>query len=451
MDWLQGEYKLLMMSDATTGLPNVNAYLHAFERIAKRSEENVVIAVVVLHIPNLDRIVQVYGECHVQQLQQSLKKHMDSSGYPDFFYFVTSQRDIAVVGSFLTTLDVNEAAKYMKSYFNTPWYYDDFIFFSNVHIGIAIAPVHSEEPLELLRYATLSANYMDKDMHSAIRWFELADKEGMAEKLVTLGEVMAGMENDEFELYFQPQVDIHSKRITSAECLVRWKHPVKGWVGPGGFIPMLEEVGSIYSLDMYIVHLASQAQVRLKEAGFSEMKLGINISGESFSSETLDQEIIDTVEMNGADPYKLVLEVTETVDVLKDKTAIRKLEHLNAYGFQIAIDDFGQGYSSLNYVMYLPVQILKVDKCLVDEYCKDGRIRFMTDKIIEIAGFYDMEVVFEGVEEAEQVEELGKNKGMKGHYQGYHFYRPMNFESFLTLLENSKISMASYAMDIEID
>lgn len=412
------------------------AYGSQFKDMLACLSEDWILAVLVLRAPNLNKIAHVYGEQYMSQLVHSLKKYLDDVGYPDVPFFIGNHRDIVVLVSAENVRAVNDLARAIGDYFKTPWYYDEFIFFSNVHVGIASCPEYGLEAEEILRYATLSANEIEMNPYSEIRWFQTSDKDALAERLVLLGEVMAGINNDEFELFYQPQVDVFSGLITAVECLVRWNHPVRGRVNPGEFIPLLEAIGSIYSMDMFIVHLAVQSQQKLEMLGFKDVLVGVNLSGASLNAEAFDLEIIDIIEMNKADPEKIVLEVTETVDVLKNEKTVKKLEVLNQYGFKLAIDDFGQGYSSLNYVMRLPVHIIKVDKCLVDAYCSDDKIRFMTDKIVEIANYYNMQVIFEGVEEEKQVAAIQEIKMRNGMFQGFYFFKPMCFDELVVLLKN---------------
>ncbi len=250
----------------------------------------------------------------------------------------------------------------------------------------------------------------------------------------TLDELDRGLLNDEFVIYLQPQLEIATGKIASAEALIRWNKPGRGIVSPSEFIPVFENNGMIAKLDYYVWELACRQLAKWKEEGHAERSISVNISAKDFYLSDLYESITSLVEKYKIDPLKLKLEITETafvLDVEKQMDLVRKLQD---YGFVIEIDDFGSGYSSLNSLKDIVVDVLKMDLKFFEKTNEAGRAEKIVNSVVRLANELGMPVIAEGVESEEDLEML-KTAGCQM-IQGYYFAKPMSIEEYEEFLEN---------------
>lgn len=228
-------------------------------------------------------------------------------------------------------------------------------------------------------------------------------------------------------MYLQPQIGEGGK-VIGAEALVRWQHPERGLVFPGDFIGVFEKTGLIYKLDEYMWELAAQKLKEWKDAGEEELHISVNISARDFYYMDIYEKMTSLVEKYGISPARLKLEITETAMMTEMKNQITLLERLRDYGFQIEIDDFGSGYSSLNMLKDITVDIVKIDMGFLRESERSEKGASILNHIISLINQLGMGVITEGVETKEQVESLTKMGCSM--FQGYYFAKPMPVDAF---------------------
>ena len=241
--------------------------------------------------------------------------------------------------------------------------------------------------------------------------------------------------NEELEVYYQPIVDSVTGKIMSAEALIRWIHPKKGFISPGIFVPKLEEDGSISKLDRYVFQKV-RAYIRGRyEKGLEVVPVSMNLSWMDFYDETLIEEIIDFLE-HAEFPSRLIrFEITETSYAALEENVGNVLNKIKEKGAWILLDDFGSGYSSFNMLQKFSFDILKIDMSFTREIEANSRARKLIPLIIEAAHALDARTVAEGAETKEQVEFL-KEHGCD-YIQGYYFYRPMKKDEFSEKLDQN--------------
>ncbi len=234
--------------------------------------------------------------------------------------------------------------------------------------------------------------------------------------------------NEGFEIFYQPQVDRNGKYI-GAEALLRWKHPEKGMISPMQFIPIAEESGLIVPIGQWVLKQACVCLVRWAENPLlADLILAVNISVIELSQDEWVENVLNTLQSTGANPFRLKLEVTESVMAFDIEMVIAKLTVLREKGISISLDDFGTGYSSLTYLKSLPLNQLKIDQSFVRDILVDQNDLAIAETIINLANMMDLDVIAEGVETEEQLKIL-KEKGCKS-FQGYLFGRPEPIEAF---------------------
>jgi diguanylate cyclase (GGDEF)-like protein len=294
-----------------------------------------------------------------------------------------------------------------------------------IHVSIGMADTKTATERNagtLLRNADL-AMYMAK-AQGKNRLVRYAD--GMAQAArskVELMEDLAGAAAaGQFEVYYQPTIELSDGRTTGFEALLRWHHPDRGLVPPVEFIPLAEDGGHIVEIGRWVITQATQqAAAWSREAG-RPIGIAVNISPRQLADDDVVQVVTEALRASGLPARQLTLEVTEGVLVRDVDQVIDQLRVIRALGVRIAIDDFGTGYSSLSYLRRLPADIVKIDRSFVQELGNGGASTTLVASIIELARSLHLEVVAEGVETAEQHALLGSLSC--SHAQGYLFGRP---------------------------
>lgn len=250
----------------------------------------------------------------------------------------------------------------------------------------------------------------------------------------TLDELDRALLNDEFVIYLQPQLDIKNKQVVNAEALIRWNKPNRGIVMPSEFIAIFEHNGMIAKLDYHVWELACRQLAAWKEAGYEERTLSVNISAKDFYLSDLYESITGLVDKYKINPRNLKLEITETAFVLDVKKQMELVRKLQAYGFIIEIDDFGSGYSSLNSLKNICVDVLKLDMKFFEKTDETDRAERIVRSVVKLANELGMPVIAEGVENQDDLEML-ERVGCQI-VQGYYFSKPLSVADYEEFLQN---------------
>lgn len=301
-------------------------------------------------------------------------------------------------------------------------------------IGVAVSDGQTDMPMSLVQQADL-AMYKAKQMgRNSYQWYS-EDLNQRAQLRVTLrNAIQRALENDEFELYYQPQFYGDTGQIIGVEALMRWWRPGLGRVSPAEFIPLAEETGQIVEIGNWILTSACKHLARLARLGFSALPVCINVSTVQLRRPEFVEHLKATLEQYQVDPRCLELELTETALDADMATLASKLDAIKALGVRVAIDDFGTGFSSLSYIKLLPIDKLKIDGCFVKDITQDRCNAAISQAIISMSHHFDMTVVAEGVETEAQWRFL-LEKGCHG-FQGHYFSEPMPFDALQAYLLN---------------
>lgn len=247
---------------------------------------------------------------------------------------------------------------------------------------------------------------------------------------VMVGEFDRALSAGEFQMYLQPQVAVDGHGILGAEALVRWDHPVRGMISPAEFIPVFEKSGYISKLDRYVWELACRQLRQWKDQGREDLHISVNISPRDFYYLDIYNTFTSLVERYGINPVNLKLEITETAFMQELTKQLDLLARLRGYGFQVEIDDFGSGYSSLNTLKDIEVDVLKLDMGFLRKTSHEERGRTVVNAVIGMSKSLGLTVITEGVETVEQVGYL--TAAGCDVFQGYYFARPMPVKEFET-------------------
>jgi diguanylate cyclase (GGDEF)-like protein/PAS domain S-box-containing protein len=289
-------------------------------------------------------------------------------------------------------------ARKILSLFERPIKVRDIELFLTASIGICLALQDGHDSESMIKNSEI-AMYRGKDEGRNTCTFYNRAMDCLAhDRLEQQNDLRKAIENNEIHLYYQPQIDFESRRICGFEGLLRWVHPEKGIIFPAHFIPLAEETGLIVALGEWCLEQACRFICRLNSLGMSDFRVAVNISPRHFRQKGLVDKIVDTLKETGVDPGSLELEITEGTLMEDVDTAIAKMTSLRQMGVALTIDDFGIGYSSLNYLKKFPVTQLKIDKSFVAGICEKQQDSTLVSMIIALAKSLGLTALAEGVE-----------------------------------------------------
>jgi diguanylate cyclase (GGDEF)-like protein/PAS domain S-box-containing protein len=286
---------------------------------------------------------------------------------------------------------------------------------------------------DLLRNADMAMYAAKAAGKASIRSFEPSMYRRVVERLELTGELRVAMEHHQFELDYQPIVELDSGRVVGVEALVRWQHPVRARIAPEQFIGLAEETGLIVPMGRWILHHAcAQAREWQLAAPGHPLQLSVNVSTRQLHEPDFVDQVRDVLQETGLRPDSLALEITESLLLGDRATLVAQLEELKDLGLQIAVDDFGTGYSSLSHLRHFPIDILKIDRSFVDGIDRDAGKAKLVRGIVNLGDSLLLDVVAEGIEQQEQADEF---RGMRLPLaQGFLFFPPLPAEKVAQLL-----------------
>jgi diguanylate cyclase (GGDEF)-like protein/PAS domain S-box-containing protein len=306
-------------------------------------------------------------------------------------------------------------------------------------IGIALSEDRSEDPADLLQAADVAMYAAKARGKGCFEVYRPALQRAMVDRLDRTAELQRALDNEEFELRYQPIVDLEQGGAIGVEALVRWRHPERGIILPKEFIPLAEETGLVIPLGRWVLEQACLQARRWRDAGRlgARLRMSVNISARHFQHHSLVDDVAHALEVSGIDPSSLVLEITETVLVQDSEAVISRMLEMKLLGVHFAIDDFGTGYSSLSYLQRFPIDILKVDKSFVDGVgaANDGAL---AEAVVHLGATLRLQTVAEGIERPDQMAGLRALGCAFG--QGFLFAEPLDADQLDAFLESESLA-----------
>jgi diguanylate cyclase (GGDEF)-like protein len=321
----------------------------------------------------------------------------------------------------LTPDAVTTLAERVRAAIAEPLAYDGLTLQVRASVGIALFPDHGRDADALLKHADV-AMYHAKRSRSGVSVYDHEADENSRERLALAGDLRVGIPRDELVLHYQPKADLETGVVTSAEALVRWRHPERGLLAPPAFLPVAEQAGLMGELTRWVLEHAIAQCATWRQEGI-ELALSVNLS----PSDLLDEGLVDTVAelltRHGVQPAALNLEITETVMMSEPVRSRETITALAELGVRVSLDDFGTGYSSLSHLRGLAVDEIKIDRSFVMGLVPGSEDAVIVSSTIGLARGLGLRVVAEGVESADVLEELS---GYGCHEaQGYYVSRPV--------------------------
>jgi diguanylate cyclase (GGDEF)-like protein/PAS domain S-box-containing protein len=424
----------LAQHDALTGLPN-RALLHdrleqALANAVRRQKR---IALLFLDLDRFKTINDSLGHMMGDQLLQGVALRLSAcvretdtvsrQGGDEFLIVLT---DVEVPA------DAARVAEKILDRLREPFQINTQQLGTSFSIGIALYPEDGQDVESLMKNADTAMYHAKESGRNTYRFFDEVMNVNALERLHLENALRRALENNEFQLYYQPQVDLATGRIIGMEALLRWFSGTLGSVPPARFIPIAEECGLIVPIGRWVLHEACRQARHWQDAGFAPVPVAVNLSALQFRRDDIIATVRDVLETNGLDGQWLELELTESLLMQSGNAVEDTLARLKKLGVRMSIDDFGTGYSSLAYLKRFPVDRLKIDQSFVRDLNEDPDDAVLVRTIIQLGHNLRLEVIAEGTETPEQMEFL-RQEGCTA-AQGYLFSPPLPAEAVTGLL-----------------
>jgi diguanylate cyclase (GGDEF)-like protein len=422
--------------DALTDLPNrrmfqerIQATLYAPERTAVRA------AVLLVGMDRFKVVVDSLGHATGDALLRAIGVRLTET--------LTEQRELCpgttlyhfggdLFCVLIASFGVEEVpvllAEHVSQALRRPFYVDGRELNVTASVGISIFPLDGQDGATLLRNADSAMHRAKKRGGDSLQCYTRDMNERAAEWLQLENELRHAEELGEFRLHYHPQIDIPSGRPVGMEALLRWRHPRRGLLSPGEFLHLAEESGLIADIGDWILRTACAQAQRWRAEGLTDLVLAVNISARQFALEALPQQVSGVLRETGLPAANLELEITETVAMQDVARTTALLHELKQIGVQLSVDDFGTGFSSLNYLKRFPIDKLKIDQSFVRHLATDDEDAAIVRSVITLGHSLRLKVLAEGVESAAQLDWL-RAAGCD-EYQGYLAAEPLSSEEF---------------------
>lgn len=424
----EAEIAHLARHDLLTNLPNRVLFRERLEHALSYLEWNENFAVLCLDLDHFKDVNDTLGHSIGDVLLKSVAERLRSSTKETDTIARLGGDEFAIVQLNGSPESTNALAIKIVELISEPYNIEGHQINIGASIGIALAPGDGTDPEQLLKNADMALYLAKSDGRSTHRFFEPEmDNRLQARRNLEL-DLRRAIATDEFQLHYQPIIDLKLCKITGCEALLRWMHPKRGLVSPGEFIPLAEETGLIGPIGEWVLRVACAEAATWP----SNVRVAVNLSASQFKNRNFVQVVVQALALARLSPNRLELEITESVLLQEDKTTIAMLHQLRGLGVRIALDDFGIGYSSLSYLRSFPFDKIKIDQSFIRDLSSRNDSAAIVRAVASLAKCLNMETVAEGVETEAQLE-LARAEGCT-EVQGYYFSRPVPAKDIAFLL-----------------
>lgn len=411
--------------DTVTDLPNRHAFNRRFHSLLEEARHRYgVLALLVFDLDDFKVINDTLGHDVGDKLLHLVAQRLVSAaGKKDTVYRVGGDEFAMILNQPSDVENVEAVANRFIRALSQPIVLTDRNFYIGVSIGASIYPYDGDDVAHLLRDADAAMYYAKSRGKNNFQMFSAEMHHKSSTRLILETEMRVALEEKQFELYYQPQFSLPSRKLVGVEALIRWHHPQRGMLYPSSFIPIAEETGLIVRIGEWVLREACKQTMEWKQMG-AALRMSVNLSGRQFRQENLVEAVTKIIEQTGMDSSLLELEITETVLMEDAEATTTRLADLKAMGMHLTIDDFGTGYSSMAYLKRFPVSRLKIDRSFIRDIPYDPDDVAITTATIQMAHSLKLEVVAEGVETKAQLQFLLEQGS--DFVQGYLFSHPMD-------------------------
>jgi len=421
--------------DSVTELPNRFYLTEQLDALMQQAEQdNKLLSVILFHIDRFHEVNDTLGHRVGDQLLRIIAKQFSHYFSDEAILARFDGATFALVSKEIRSVDESAIiAQQILDMLSQPYIVHEHEVFISCSVGITLHPMEADNKETLLKNADTAMSRARKNGGNQYQFFS-AEMNVIAEKRLQLEtDLRKALDRDEFQVYYQPQLDCQNRRIIGMEALIRWIHPERGIVSPFDFIPIAEETGLIIPIGEWVMKTAVTQTKQWQTQGYP-LRIGVNLSALQFTDNNLITTIEETLNETGLKPEFLDLEVTESIAMHNFESAQATLQQIKKMGVKTSIDDFGTGHSSLSYLQRMPVNTIKIDRAFIKDIGKsdDGTL---AKAIIAMAHSMNLNVIAEGIETEEHYNFL------KEHHcdelQGFLFSRPLPADEFAAYIRDS--------------
>lgn len=406
--------------DQLTGLMN---RISCTNKLNDFLNEKVAFAFIFIDLDEFHLINDTFGHKEGDKVLQKVTECLSSFQIPDMHLFREHDDQFVMLIENITKERVEVFAKSIQKKISEHFVIEEEDVYLSASIGIVMAPTDGEDEKILFQRVDAALEKAKEKGKGHYHFYDNGLDCEREKRFIIENQLHRAIEKNEFFLYYQPQMNIETKKIASMEALIRWENKELGFVSPNQFIPLAERTGFIIKLDEWVINEVCRQIREWLNKGYEVVPIAVNISARHFRSITLIEMITRALHKYNVSAHLLAIEVTEGALIHKDISK-RVLLQLKEQNLKIHLDDFGTGYSSLSYLKTYPIDTLKIDRSFMEGIHVDERDTNITAAIIHLAHTLELDVIAEGVEKAEQIQFL-KEKNVK-FVQGYYYSRPLS-------------------------
>jgi len=431
--------------DPLTGLPNRKLFTDYLEKAINETQRHKkMLGIMVLNIDRFKRINDslgsAAGDLLLQEIGNRFKKsirledslsrsipidkiRLSRRGGDEFSLLFGGQPKIN---------DFSRIARRLQDCLKSSFKIHNQEIFLTTTIGISVYPADGNDANTLLKNADIALHHAKECGPDSCQFYSTSMNDLALEQIKLEADLRTALKEQDFRLFYQPQLNIQQQQIIGAEALIRWQHPKLGLIPPLKFIPLTEATGLINEIGKWVINTACIQQVSWCKMGHPPIRMAVNISAVHFDNNDLVATVSKAINESGIEPQFLELELTESIIVNESEKILETMRQLKELGVRMVVDDFGTGYSSLRYLKSFPIDGLKIDRSFIKDIPENSDGCALTETIMLMAGSLSLDVVAEGIETREQFDFLARR--LKGEIQGYLFSPPVPAEEFEFLL-----------------
>jgi diguanylate cyclase (GGDEF)-like protein len=424
--------------DSLTDLPNRILLRERLEHELKRVKRGENLAVLCLDLDHFKSVNDTLGHPIGDELLKLVADRLRGcTREPDTIARLGGDEFAIIMTQMHQPGDAAALSRRIRDSIIKPYQVDGHQIITDISIGISIAPIDGVEPDQLLKNADMALYGAKGDGRGMYRFFEQEMDKRMKERRGLEMDLRQALNNGEFELHYQPLVNLQTNEITAFEALLRWNHPTRGLISPADFVPIAEETGLIVSIGEWVLRVACKETANWPE----RVKVAVNLSPAQLKSKNLVAIVLSALEDSGMRAQRLQLEITETMLMQNTFATLGMLHQLRKLGVQIAMDDFGTGYSSLSYLRSFPFDKIKIDRSFIADLSNGAEPRAIVHAVAGLAKCLNMISTAEGVETQQQLDTLQAVGCTE--MQGYLFSRARPAGEVMQLFETHFAKAAS--------
>jgi diguanylate cyclase len=410
--------------DPLTDLPNRNSLLEFLQQLLQRpNAENFLLGILYIDLDKFQQFNNSLSYSIGNQLLKNIAKRLKSCiRDQDSLNSIGSDEFVIVITSLSTQAELKLIAAKIVEAFQESFKIEEYTLFITVSVGVSVFPQDAKTVDELLNKANIAVNCCKELGRNQYLFYNPHLSQLNAERFEMEVALRSAIENQEFILFYQPQLDAKTEKLIAVEALIRWQHPVKGLILPVNFIPLAESTGLIIPIGDWVIKEACQQNKKWQELQLQPIRVAVNLSALQLKRHNIIKVIDDALKETGLQPEYLELELTETI-ILNSAEALATIDKLKALGVQITLDDFGIGFSSLNYLREMSIDRIKIDQSFVKNIHVKTGDEIIIQAIMTMAQNLNLDVLAEGVETVEQLEFL--RAADCNEIQGYYFSKPI--------------------------